>query len=105
MKTAKAMIVKDKDILDLETNRPMKIMLWPTTYQVKEIPIPQHFQEGYLDDMEFWLLMTKQQLHLSNVMEVAVKEFTRMVASITTGKLWMGSMGKANMKLSKVPEE
>ncbi|CAI9300221.1 unnamed protein product [Lactuca saligna] len=32
----------------------MKIILWPATKQLKEIPIPQHFHEGYLDNMEFW---------------------------------------------------
>ncbi|CAI9299629.1 unnamed protein product [Lactuca saligna] len=32
----------------------MKIILWPATKQQKEIPIPQQFHEGYLDNMEFW---------------------------------------------------
>ena len=32
----------------------MKIVLWPATKKLKEIPIPLHFHEGYLDKMEFW---------------------------------------------------
>ena len=32
----------------------MKIIRWPATKQQKEIPIPQHFHEGYLDNIEFW---------------------------------------------------
>ncbi|CAI9282773.1 unnamed protein product [Lactuca saligna] len=40
-----------------------------------------------------------------DVMKVATKEFTRMVTSIINGKLWMGSMGKVDMKLSKAPGE
>ncbi|CAI9288719.1 unnamed protein product [Lactuca saligna] len=54
MKTAKALYKKDKDVLDPETGEPMKIILWPATKKQKEIPIPQHFHEGYLNDMEFW---------------------------------------------------
>ncbi|CAI9278115.1 unnamed protein product [Lactuca saligna] len=54
MKTAKTLYKKDKDVLDPETGEPMKIILWPATKKQKEIPIPQHFHEGYLDDMEFW---------------------------------------------------
>ncbi|CAI9271407.1 unnamed protein product [Lactuca saligna] len=53
MKTAKALYKKDKDVLDPETGEPMKIILWPATKKQKEIPIPQHFHKGYLDDMEF----------------------------------------------------
>ena len=54
MKTAKALVRKDKYIIDPEIGEPMKIMLWPGTKQLKEIPIPQHFHDGYLDNMEFW---------------------------------------------------
>ncbi|CAI9300219.1 unnamed protein product [Lactuca saligna] len=38
----------------IPTNSSMKIILWPATKKQKENPIPQHFHEGYLDDMEFW---------------------------------------------------
>ncbi|CAI9304503.1 unnamed protein product [Lactuca saligna] len=54
MKTARALYRKDKEVLDPESGEPMKIILWPATKQHKEIHIPQHFQEGYLDKMEFW---------------------------------------------------
>ncbi|CAI9277306.1 unnamed protein product [Lactuca saligna] len=54
MKTTKALYKKHKDVLDPETGEPIKIILWPATKKQKEIPIPQHFHEGYLDDMEFW---------------------------------------------------
>ncbi|CAI9289168.1 unnamed protein product [Lactuca saligna] len=54
IKTAKALYRKDKDVLDPESGKPMKIILWPAIKKQKEIPIPQHFHEGYLDDMEFW---------------------------------------------------
>lgn len=55
MKTTESLIRIDKDVLDPRTNEPMKIVLWPTTKQLKEIPIPLHFHEGYLDKMEFWV--------------------------------------------------
>ncbi|KAL7597552.1 hypothetical protein Lser_V15G22580 [Lactuca serriola] len=45
MKTAKALYRKDKDVIDPETDKPVKIILWPATKKQKEIPIPQHFQE------------------------------------------------------------
>ncbi|CAI9271189.1 unnamed protein product [Lactuca saligna] len=54
MKTERALYRKEKEILDPESGEPMKIILWPATKQQKEIPIPQHFHEGYLDKMEFW---------------------------------------------------
>ncbi|CAI9259973.1 unnamed protein product [Lactuca saligna] len=54
MKTAKALYKKDKDVLDPETGEQMRIILWPATKKQKEIPILQHFHEGYLDDTEFW---------------------------------------------------
>ncbi|CAI9260723.1 unnamed protein product [Lactuca saligna] len=54
MKTAKAISRKDADVVDPEYGEPMKIILWPATKQLKDIPIPQHFHEGYLDNMEFW---------------------------------------------------
>ncbi|KAL7601850.1 hypothetical protein Lser_V15G23828 [Lactuca serriola] len=54
MKTARALYRKDKDVLDPESDEPMKIILWPATKKQKEIPIPQHFHEGYLDNMDFW---------------------------------------------------
>ncbi|CAI9261929.1 unnamed protein product [Lactuca saligna] len=54
MKTAKALYRKDKDVLDPESGKPMKIILWPATKKQQEIPIPQHFHEGYLDNIEFW---------------------------------------------------
>lgn len=53
MKTAKSLIRRDKEILDPETDEPMKIMLWLATNQLKEIPIPQHLHEGCLDDIDF----------------------------------------------------
>ena len=53
MKTVKALYRKDVEVLDPESGEPMKIILWPATKQIKEIPIPQHFHEGYLDNMEF----------------------------------------------------
>ncbi|CAI9276901.1 unnamed protein product [Lactuca saligna] len=54
MKTARALYRKDQDILDPESGKPMRIILWPTTKQQKEIPIPHHFREGYLNNMELW---------------------------------------------------
>mgnify|MGYP001555473104 CR=1 FL=1 len=54
MKKANSLIRRDPEVLDPKTNNPMKILLWPPTKQLKEIPIPQHFQDGYLDRMEFW---------------------------------------------------
>ncbi|CAI9282276.1 unnamed protein product [Lactuca saligna] len=138
MKTAKALYRKDTDVHDPESGEPMKIILWPATKQLKEIPIPQHFHEGYLDNMEFWafddenataaikfkdreqvlrLISAKDLLKFrerdirtlsrhqiicrKDVMEAAAKEFTGMVATIINGKLWMGSMGKSDLKLFK----
>ncbi|CAI9296870.1 unnamed protein product [Lactuca saligna] len=56
MKTVKSLYRKDKDNIDPKSGQPMKIILWPTTKQLKEIPIPQHFHEGYLDNMGFWVV-------------------------------------------------
>ena len=120
----------------------MKIMLWPTTNQVKEIPIPQHFHDGYLDNIEFWafddettiaaikfrnredvlrlvsakdLLRFKERdihtlarhqiIRRKEVMEATAKEFTRMVATIINEKLWMGSMGKSDLRLFEKPSD
>ncbi|CAI9259283.1 unnamed protein product [Lactuca saligna] len=54
MKTADLLIRRDKEVLDPRTNERMNIMMWHATKHLKEIPIPQHFHEGYLDHMEFW---------------------------------------------------
>ena len=142
MKTAKALYRKDKDVLDPETGKPMKIILWPATKKQKEIPIPQHFQEGYLDNMEFWayddetataaikfkdqervlrLINAKDLLRFrerdirtlarhqiicrKDVMEAAAKEYTAMVATIINGRLWMGSMGRSDLRLFEKPAE
>ncbi|CAI9290731.1 unnamed protein product [Lactuca saligna] len=143
IKTAKALYKKDIYVLDPETSEPMKIILWPATKKQKEIPIPQHFHEGYLNDMEFWayddetataaikfknrehvlrLINAKVLLHFrerdirtlayhqiicrKDVMEAATKEFTAMVATIINGRLWMGSMGRSDMRLfEKLAEE
>ena len=61
MKTTKALVRKDKDIINPETNQPMKIMLWPATNQVREIPIPQHFINDILNVWNFGPMMMKQQ--------------------------------------------
>ncbi|CAI9276462.1 unnamed protein product [Lactuca saligna] len=52
--TLAPLIRRDKVVFDPRTNEPMKIVMWPRTKQLKEIPISQHFHEGYLDRMEFW---------------------------------------------------
>lgn len=52
-KTIESLIRTDKDVLDLRTNEPMKIVLWPTTKQLNEIPIPLRIHEGYMEKMEF----------------------------------------------------
>nr|KAJ0226544.1 hypothetical protein LSAT_V11C100003850 [Lactuca sativa] len=142
MKTAKARYRKDKDALDPETGKPMKIILWPATKKQKDIPIPQHFQEGYLDNMEFWayddetataaikfkdqervlrLINAKDLLRFrerdirtlarhqiicrKEIMEAASKEYTAMVATIINGSLWMGSMGRSDLRLFEKPAE
>ncbi|CAI9271281.1 unnamed protein product [Lactuca saligna] len=141
MKTARALYRKDKEILDRESGEPIKIIHWPATKQQKEIPIPQHFHEGYLDKMEFWayddetataaikfkdqeqvqrLISAKDLLRFrerrdirtlarhqiicrKDVMEAAAKEFTAMVATIINGRLWMGLMGRSDLKLYEKP--
>ncbi|CAI9264322.1 unnamed protein product [Lactuca saligna] len=106
------------------------------------MPIPQHFREGYLDNMEFSafddetataaikfkdiehvlrLISAKdhrrfrerdtrtlshhQIICRKDVMEAAAKEFTGMVATIINGRLWMGSMGRSDLKLYEKPTE
>lgn len=54
MKTADSLLKRDNEVLDPKTNEPMKIVMWPATKQLKEIPIPQHFHNRYLDRMELW---------------------------------------------------
>ncbi|CAI9284446.1 unnamed protein product [Lactuca saligna] len=140
MKTARALYRKDEEVLDLESGEPMKIILWPVTKKQKEIPIPQHFHEGYPDNMEFWAyddetataaikfkyrehvlrltsakdllrfierdirtLARHQIICRKDVMEVAAKEFTAMVATIINGRMWMVSMGRSNLKLFEKP--
>ncbi|CAI9300246.1 unnamed protein product [Lactuca saligna] len=142
MKTAKALYKKDKDVLDPETGEPMKIILCPATKKQKEIPNPQHFHEGYLDDMEFWayddetataaikfknrehilrLISAKDLLRFrendirtlahhqiicrKDVMEAAAKEYTAMVATIINGRMWMGSIGRSDLRLFEKPAE
>ena len=39
------------------------------------------------------------------VMEAAAKEFTAMVATIINGRMWMGSMGRSDLKLFEKPIE
>ena len=46
---------KAKDVLDPKTNTAMKTVMWPPTKQMKEIPIIQHFCDGSLQDMEYWV--------------------------------------------------
>ncbi|KAL7604500.1 hypothetical protein Lser_V15G16719 [Lactuca serriola] len=136
MKTARALYRKDKDVLDPESGEPMKIILCPATKKQKEIPIPQHFHEGYLDNMEFWAyddetataaIKCKDQEHVLRlisskdllrfrerdiqtlarhqiicrkyIMEAAAKEFTAMVDTIINGRMWMGSMGRLDLRL------
>ncbi|CAI9283661.1 unnamed protein product [Lactuca saligna] len=40
-----------------------------------------------------------------DVMEAAAKEFTAMVATIINGRLWMGSMGRSDLRLFEKPAE
>lgn len=39
MKNAKSLIMNDKDVIDPRTNKPMKLVMWPPTKQLKEILI------------------------------------------------------------------
>ena len=55
MKTAESFVKRDKNVLDPRTNEPMKIVTWPPTKQMKEIPIIQHFHDGSLENMEYWV--------------------------------------------------
>ncbi|CAI9304524.1 unnamed protein product [Lactuca saligna] len=142
MKTAKALYRKDKDVLDIESGEPMKIILQPATKKQKLIPIPTHFHEGYLDSMEIWAyddktataaIKFKDQEHVlrlinakdllrfrerdirtlarhqiicrKDVMEAVAKEFTAMVATIINGRMWMGSMGRLDLRLFEKPAE
>ncbi|CAI9265572.1 unnamed protein product [Lactuca saligna] len=142
MKTARALYRKHKEILDHESGEPMKIILWPATKEHKEIPIPQHFHEGYLDNMEILaydyetataaikfkdreqflrLISAKDLLRFrerdictlsrhqiickNDFMEADAKEVTGMVATIINGRVWMGSMGKFDLKLFEKPTD
>ena len=40
-----------------------------------------------------------------DVMEVAAKEFTAMVATIINQRMWMGSMGRLDLRLFEKPAE
>lgn len=55
MKTAESFVKKAKDVIDPKANKSMKTVMWPPTKQMKEIPIIQHFRDGSLQDMEYWV--------------------------------------------------
>ena len=44
-------------------------------------------------------LARHQIIYSKDVMEAAAKEFTVMVAIIINGRMWMGSMGRSDLKL------
>lgn len=133
MKTVESLIKRDKDVLNPQTNEPMKIVMWPPTKQMKEIHIPQHLHEGHMDTMEFWafdeatatiaiksvllledakdlLRFRERDIHTmgshqiyskTELLEPGAKEFTSMVVTIIEKRLWLGAMGKMDVKLFK----
>lgn len=41
-------------MLDPNTNKRMKIVMWSPTKKLKVIPIVRHFHDGSLDNVQFW---------------------------------------------------
>lgn len=55
MKAVESFIRKSKVVFDPKKNEPMKFVMWPPTKKLKEIPIVQHFRDGSLDNMKYWV--------------------------------------------------
>ena len=59
-----------------------------------------HFRER-----DIRTLARHQIICRKDIMEAAAKEYTAMVTTIINGRLWMGSMGRSDLRLFEKPAE
>ena len=51
MKTAESFVEVHKRVFDPKNNEPIRAVMWPSTAQVKHIPVPQNCPDGSLHSM------------------------------------------------------
>lgn len=55
MPTAESVILEHPDVFEASSDKPLQVVMWPPTKQVKQFPIAQGYQDGSLSSLECWV--------------------------------------------------